>query len=407
MSLNNIESKRAVFTHPITGGSFYYTLLTASEVDARLPSLFSSCGSSEETDYVSFQPDTRLKSATQDRFVVTDIELSDGSWKLRAVLDGHGGHDAVNFASQSIAAFLRSRLNDVIDAHDNSPPADAVARAIVDAVRDMDNSIADGLYALFPGGEQSLSSMTNEEISAIVNDAPENHQKVMRCVNGSTLLLSLIDARRENLWVCSLGDCQAVLCQEAESGQWSSSVLSFNHNAGDPGEAARLKSEHPGEEEIILNDRVLGVIAITRAIGDYEFKLSLPYVQRVLLNIKPSLKFSFATLEQFISRLKTPPYLTSQSEVTHVSLNSLSGNVILVLCSDGLIDAYEEGSRDLDAFASRIATALRDVPPGSNIASHLIRDAIGGADLEKASYSLTLEFPGKWLDDVTVLVQRL
>jgi pyruvate dehydrogenase phosphatase len=48
------------------------------------------------------------------------------------------------------------------------------------------------------------------------------------------------------------------------SGKWKAELLSRNHNGTDQGEVDRLKSEHPGEDEVVLHDRVLGAIAVTR-----------------------------------------------------------------------------------------------------------------------------------------------
>lgn len=48
-------------------------------------------------------------------------------------------------------------------------------------------------------------------------------------------------------------------------GTWKGQVLSSNHNGRDPDEVKRMQAKHPGEEEeMILNDRVLGAIAVTR-----------------------------------------------------------------------------------------------------------------------------------------------
>jgi pyruvate dehydrogenase phosphatase len=47
-------------------------------------------------------------------------------------------------------------------------------------------------------------------------------------------------------------------------------VLSSNHNGKDASESERIKSEHPGEEECVLKDRVLGAIAVTRGSSNYE-----------------------------------------------------------------------------------------------------------------------------------------
>jgi pyruvate dehydrogenase phosphatase len=43
-----------------------------------------------------------------------------------------------------------------------------------------------------------------------------------------------------------------------------SQVPSEAHNGENPAEANRIRNEHPGELEAILNDRVLGGIAVTK-----------------------------------------------------------------------------------------------------------------------------------------------
>lgn len=52
---------------------------------------------------------------------------------------------------------------------------------------------------------------------------------------------------------------------------WDVLVLSGNHNGADPAEAERIRREHPGEDECVLDDRVLGAIAVTR--GDVRVSL--------------------------------------------------------------------------------------------------------------------------------------
>lgn len=42
----------------------------------------------------------------------------------------------------------------------------------------------------------------------------------------------------------------------------------------------------------------------------------------------------------------------------------------------------------------------------SNLALRLLRDAVGGDDTELVSRNLTLEMEDKWMDDITILVQR-
>jgi pyruvate dehydrogenase phosphatase len=42
-----------------------------------------------------------------------------------------------------------------------------------------------------------------------------------------------------------------------------------------------------------------------------------------------------------------------------------------------------------------------------NLAVRLLRDAVGGDNTELVSRNLTLEMEDKWMDDITILVQRL
>jgi len=65
---------------------------------------------------------------------------------------------------------------------------------------------------MFPGGHDELSKLSDDEIKAVIHDSAAggpNHAKVARCMQGSTVLVSLIDPNRDNIWVASLGDCQA------------------------------------------------------------------------------------------------------------------------------------------------------------------------------------------------------
>lgn len=62
---------------------------------------------------------------------------------------------------------------------------------------------------LFPD-EVSLASLTDEQIKSTINGPSNpNNLAILRCMRGTTALVSLIDPKKENLWVASLGDSQA------------------------------------------------------------------------------------------------------------------------------------------------------------------------------------------------------
>ena len=110
-----------------------------------------------------------------------------------------------------------------------------------------------------------------------------------------------------------------------------------------------------------------------------------------------------------------------------------------MLCSDGLTDLYaEDGAGEsetpksiqevADMFPRVLARARAVAASRSgdsqdkekeekdgdksedkkpNLALALLREGLGGSDLDKVSSMITLELDSKWVDDVTVLVQRL
>ena len=80
------------------------------------------------------------------------------------------------------------------------------------------------------------------------------------------------------------------------------------------------------------------------------------------------------------------------------------------MCSDGLLDLYEDMGLTLEemvlAWSDIIISAMQqDVK--QNLALLLLRESIGGQDLEKVSRTMTVELCFRWMDDTTILVQRL
>ena len=55
-----------------------------------------------------------------------------------------------------------------------------------------------------------------------------------------------------------------VLGTRGAEGVWNAALVSANHNGREADEVARVRAEHPDEPECILEDRILGGIAVTR-----------------------------------------------------------------------------------------------------------------------------------------------
>lgn len=81
-----------------------------------------------------------------------------------------------------------------------------ISQLLEQAIIAFDDDIGKAFLDLFPGN--SIHDLSEEQIRAIVND-PAHVQKALRCMRGTTVLISLVDPSGENLWVASLGDCTA------------------------------------------------------------------------------------------------------------------------------------------------------------------------------------------------------
>jgi len=170
-------------------------------------------------------------------------------------------------------------------------------------------------------------------------------------------------------------------------------------------------------------------------------KIPAVYSERVLMQTK---EFWTSHLsEEYIERVKTPPYVSNTPQVIHHRIAgnrssssllhggaSRSSDAALILCSDGLTDLYEDRNLDEEYYLKRWAAIIGEsnVPPRqslappsrppsraqntsmqspnsrNNLAIRLLRDAIGGNDLSRASANLTVEMEERWIDDTTIVV---
>ena len=115
-----------------------------------------------------------------------------------------------------IAATLPAQLqpalvNLLVESEFRIDPA-SISNLLSQVVISYDDSLTKDLYDIFPGGPEELRKLSDDEIKAVIHDSATNgpnHAKVARCMQGSTVLISLVDPNRDNIWVASLGDCQA------------------------------------------------------------------------------------------------------------------------------------------------------------------------------------------------------
>lgn len=149
------------------------------------------------------------------------------------------------------------------------------------------------------------------------------------------------------------------------------------------------------------------------AFGDYYYKLPKIYTYKVFLNSEQLFKLH-VKVDTVIGRSRTPPYLSAVPHVEHVDLASRNtDDTFLIMCSDGLINLSDDRLFLEDKLAPHwvnVVASARRAEQGvdnSNLALALLREGLGGDDIEKLSRHLTVEMESRWVDDTTILIQRL
>ncbi|KAJ7087106.1 hypothetical protein C8R44DRAFT_900745 [Mycena epipterygia] len=139
-----------------------------------------------------------------------------------------------------------------------------------DTIEEFDRSLLLPVVALFDEGEDwsdpawlDTAKEVYPRIGYSSESVDEHYVAGMRATVGSTALIAFLDHERKNLWVASLGDCDAV-CGRRKDNKWTSFFLSERHNCNNPDEVQRLHREHPNEDHVVQDDSLLGTLRITR-----------------------------------------------------------------------------------------------------------------------------------------------
>ncbi|KAG6909587.1 hypothetical protein DXG01_016626 [Tephrocybe rancida] len=368
-------------------------------------------------DSINFQPSPTTK--TQDRYIVTQLDILGRMWSLTGVFDGHLGDVTVEHVAYHLPIIIRDFLRKELasDPTAFSSPA-LIADLFSRSILAFDDAIANDVLELF-GGIEGLDNFSDTEIRNIINDqhtGGANWKKARLCMYGTTALVALVDPEHENLWVANLGDCQATMVSLNEAGDaWSVQLLTTDHNGDNDAEVERVRRAHPNEPECVIDRRVLGALAPFRCLGDIPFKQPPAFTRRILYNLFPGFH-NTSPWEEFLVRNRTPPYITAQPEVTHRRLDGPSqGPRFLVLSSDGFADlcSGEGQQRIVASWAKAMVDQPFEVQAGGtserpdNMALRLLRRALGGDDRYSVSRVLTLDMDVAWIDDTAIVVQTL
>ncbi|KAI1381134.1 protein serine/threonine phosphatase 2C [Hypoxylon crocopeplum] len=363
-----------------------------------------------------------------------DNEKNPDDWMFWGVFDGHAGWTTSAKLRQTLINFVARELNTTYKAAGTLgtvPSPEAIDTAIKLGFTRLDHEI------VHESVEKVLKSNSKRVAAELLGPA----------LSGSCALLSFYDSSSKTLRVACTGDSRAVLGRRSSSGKWAATALSEDQTGNNPNEAARMRKAHPGETRVIHNGRVLGGLEPTRAFGDASYKWSR--------EISDRLRASFFGRSSS-PYLKTPPYVTAEPVVTTTKIQPEKGD-FLVMATDGLWEmltndevvglvgkwietqATEQSNSQFGSVWSKIfgsnqalpVEAGKDFGPDGqktpirlrqwgispdekerfvvkdkNVATHLIRNALGGQNEEQVCALLTLvsPFSRRYRDDLTVQV---
>ncbi|ANB13921.1 type 2C protein phosphatase PTC5 [Sugiyamaella lignohabitans] len=368
-------------------------------------------------------------------------------WMFWGVYDGHSGWTTSAFLRDHLVAYV---LNELDKVYEKSSP-NSMYR-LVPSPEVIDEAIQQGFLALD-------DEIVNKRVARLLESSGSSKasatELIAPALSGSCGLLAFYDTFSKNLRVAVTGDSRAVLGSRDSYGNWTATALSTDQTGSNIDEANRVRSEHPGEENTaIRNGRVLGSLEPTRAFGDARYKWARDIQHKIAQRF-------FG--RRIPSELKTPPYVTAKPVVTTTKVNPENGD-FLVMGSDGVFEmlsneevvslvvqwlkakrpeylettlksSQSDGSglfsklfgsgkrsdRDDGALVEDISSnkeaqkqpirrrngvPVRFTVQDDNAATHIIRNALGGADQDQVSMLVSIPSPlaRNYRDDLTVTV---
>ncbi|PWY83406.1 protein serine/threonine phosphatase 2C [Aspergillus heteromorphus CBS 117.55] len=364
-------------------------------------------------------------SVMEDAYSEAIVEMPDGrNLGFWGIYDGHIGTAMSTALSRSLVNSVALELGKAY-ATDSLPPFERIAQALKSGFLAVDDHLIwERQEALLQHAPES-SSITSDPLSFPAT------QLLQEAFTGSSALLSIYDSRSRMFYVALAGDSRAVLGRRREPGSWAATVLTLDQYGLNPDEEARIRAEHPGEKDVLKNNRLLGSLEPTRSFGDLYYKWTDAMQDKIRACF-----LNDGKLGRQLAPNATPPYLTAEPLVTSVQIQPEKGDFV-VMASDGLWEllSNEEvvglvgrwvdeqrgigsrGSKDgwkryisspQHSGSSPVHPDDRFVLEDGNAATHLLRNALGGklheGQMVRAMLTLSPPLSRRYRDDLTIMV---
>ncbi|KAL7279102.1 hypothetical protein ACG7TL_006940 [Trametes sanguinea] len=265
----------------------------------------------------------------------------------------------------------------------------------------------------------------------------EHEDVLLRAFQGTTLVLALVNLDHRFMWAAGVGDSSVALSTISAAGKRSAELLCKHHTFKDPQEYYRTVMAHHSSEKVVVDydNRLLGLLRMSRAIGDLPFKMERAYMQNLFRYLP---EYEPENMALFAEKIVNPPYITAKPSVRFVDLETVwRQDPVILLFTDG-VDNIVDGSivfspgvssgvppHDVVAallpgssFDSRVSNTLGHPvepewgPAVGNVAVDVLGNLLGGSNEERLEMSLDLErlrgpTPVFHIDDVTIMVALL
>lgn len=195
-------------------------------------------------------------------------DSANSDWMFWGVFDGHSGWTTSAKLRESLISFVARELNTTYKGADKAANATVPSLPTPSAI---DAAIKRGFVALD-------TSIVQDSVKQVLKSQskPQAASLLAPAISGSCALLSFYDSASKTLRVACTGDSRAILGRRSttDTSKWTAHALSIDQTGANEDEAARLRKEHPNEPDVTRNGRVLGGLEPTRAFGDATYKWS-------------------------------------------------------------------------------------------------------------------------------------
>ncbi|KAI0787834.1 protein serine/threonine phosphatase 2C [Fomes fomentarius] len=402
----------------------------------RLAPFYTSTVTNSGIHSVIFQPYLGKKVEPEDRVVTHEWNILGQRWTFLVVCDGHGGANTADYTAKTLPGRIRlaltkiitDELNGQLDRQNVARADPIVAAMITREIEALDAEIGARIQDICanPGvlNEQEARALTQEHF-----------EPLLLGFNGTTLAAALVNVTHRFVWGIGVGDSTVAVSTVEPNGTRHAQRLCTPHSLDDPEEVARAISGHPPDETgVVANGRIVGWLALPRAIGDFSLKLPSTYLSHLFKYLPHT---GSLPLEGIPERIKTPPYVIATPSVQFTDLEPLKDSKpIIALYSDGvdlLVDGYVVFRRGTSSEADStdiVAKLLQDqVDPSveevlghkidlrwsgaqKNKAVDVLGNLIGGVNTERLEMMLDKELFAKgnpmfYVDDTTIVLYPL